>query len=77
MKKTQSAKTGKAQNYGGVIKKYRRYLPVTNLTPIISLNEGNTPLVYAGHLSRLIGKSCVGSPQPDVSIQKPVETSRW
>ncbi|MHB8155745.1 MAG: threonine synthase, partial [Candidatus Omnitrophota bacterium] len=26
-------------------------------TPIITLNEGNTPLIYAGYLSRLVGKN--------------------
>jgi len=47
---------GKSQNYSGVIEKYRKYLPVTDKTPIITLNEGNTPLIYACHLSRLMGK---------------------
>jgi len=42
------------ESYGGIIKKYRKYLPVTKKTPVISLNEGNTPLIYACHLSRLM-----------------------
>lgn len=41
----------------GVIDKYRRYLPVTDKTPIITLNEGNTPLIYAKNLSKVIGGS--------------------
>lgn len=39
----------------GVIKHYREFLPVTDATPIVSLNEGNTPLIYSGHLTKLIG----------------------
>ncbi|MBL7081445.1 MAG: threonine synthase [Candidatus Omnitrophica bacterium] len=41
--------------YHGVIERYKRYLPVTKKTPVISLKEGNTPLIYARHLSKLIG----------------------
>ncbi|MEK6576966.1 MAG: threonine synthase, partial [Nitrospirota bacterium] len=29
----------------GIIREYREFLPVTDKTPIITLNEGNTPLV--------------------------------
>lgn len=43
------------QNYNGVIEKYREYLPVSDKTPIITLNEGDTPLIYAGYLSKLVG----------------------
>ena len=39
-----------------MIDRYRKYLPVTEKTPVITLHEGNTPLIYAGYLSRLIGK---------------------
>ena len=31
----------------GIIERYQEYLPVTDATPIISLNEGNTPLILA------------------------------
>jgi threonine synthase len=31
--------------WGGVIEGYRRYLPVTEATPVVTLLEGNTPLV--------------------------------
>jgi threonine synthase len=44
--------------YAGLIDKYRKYLPVTKKTPVITLNEGNTPLIYACHLSSLVGKNC-------------------
>lgn len=41
----------------GVIQRYRKYLPVTAKTPVITLNEGNTPLLYAAYLSKLAGKN--------------------
>ncbi|MDD5136759.1 MAG: threonine synthase [Candidatus Omnitrophica bacterium] len=40
----------------GIIEKYKKFLPVSGKTPIVSLNEGDTPLVYACHISGLIGK---------------------
>lgn len=42
--------------YQGLIDKYRKYLPVTEKTPVITLNEGNTPLIYSAYLSKLLGK---------------------
>lgn len=42
-------------NWQGVIHKYRKFLPVTKKTPIISLNEGNTPLLYSKLLSDIVG----------------------
>jgi len=41
--------------YNGLIDKYRNYLPVTAATPVITLQEGNTPLIYAGYLSKFLG----------------------
>jgi len=41
--------------YRGIIEKYRKYLPVTKKTPIISLLEGNTPLIPSCQLSDLVG----------------------
>ena len=35
----------------GVIERYRRYLPVNDKTPIVTLLEGNTPLVPAPRLA--------------------------
>ena len=46
-----------AQKHMGIIQRYRKFLPVSSRTPLITLNEGNTPLIYAGYLSGLIGKS--------------------
>jgi len=34
----------------GLIHRYRAYLPVSDSTPVVSLCEGNTPLVRAGNL---------------------------
>jgi len=42
--------------YNGVIERYKKYLPVTGATPIITLKEGNTPLICANHISKLMGK---------------------
>jgi threonine synthase len=39
----------------GVISRYRKYLPVTDQTPVISLNEGSTPLIYSPRLSERTG----------------------
>ncbi len=35
----------------GVISRYRQFLPVSDATPIVSLNEGSTPLIYSPKLS--------------------------
>ncbi len=39
----------------GLIHTYREYLPVDDKTPVITLQEGNTPLIYACHLSEILG----------------------
>ena len=41
--------------YKGLIDKYRQYLPVSDSTPIVTLNEGNTPLIKADNLAKKIG----------------------
>ena len=43
------------KRWPGLINAYKQYLPVTNKTPIISLNEGNTPLIHSDSISKLIG----------------------
>ena len=40
----------------GVISRYRQYLPVTEETPVVSLNEGSTTLIYSPKLSKLVGR---------------------
>jgi len=42
--------------YQGVILRYRKYLPVTKNTPVVTLQEGNTPLIYASQISAFLGK---------------------
>ncbi|MBU6467918.1 MAG: threonine synthase [Betaproteobacteria bacterium] len=42
-------------HYQGLIHRYRHRLPVTASTPIVSLNEGNTPLIELHHLPRQWG----------------------
>lgn len=42
-------------NYQGIILKYSKYLPVGEKF-IVSLNEGNTPLLFAPRISKLIGE---------------------
>src|ERR1700737_5614989 len=42
----------------GVIERYRNFLPVSETTPIISLNEGSTPLIPAPRLSSIVGRDC-------------------
>lgn len=39
----------------GLIEKYKKHLPVTDKTPIISLQEGATPLLRAERLSKHLG----------------------
>src|SRR5213592_1159407 len=50
--------TTKSQRSGGVIELYRKFLPVSPSTPIISLGEGNTPLIYSPRLSERVGRGC-------------------
>jgi threonine synthase len=50
--------TTKSQHSGGVIEYYREFLPVSPSTPIISLGEGNTPLIYCPRLSQRVGRGC-------------------
>lgn len=40
--------------YAGVIERYREYLPVSEATPVITLNEGDTPLILAPRLAAWI-----------------------
>ena len=39
----------------GVIEHYRTYLPVSEATPVITLGEGDTPLVVAPRLGEALG----------------------
>jgi len=48
---------GPAGQWRGVIEEYRQYLPVTEQTPVVTLLEGDTPLIP----SRVIGLQLPGS----------------
>lgn len=44
--------------YNGLIDKYREYLPVSDSTELVTLCEGNTPLIKADNLARHLGLDC-------------------
>src|SRR5438067_6414002 len=50
--------TAKSQRSRGVIERYRELLPVSASTPVVSLGEGNTPLIYCSQLSKRVGRGC-------------------
>src|SRR5207237_2949848 len=52
------ATRSKLKRVRGVIEQYREYLPVSESTPIVSLGEGDTPLIYSSRLSKRIGRGC-------------------
>jgi threonine synthase len=41
--------------WSGIISRYKAYLPVTDDTPVITLGEGNTPLIKASNLKENAG----------------------
>jgi threonine synthase len=41
--------------YQGIIHRYKDYLPVTDDTPIVTLKEGNTPLIPLTNLAKHLG----------------------
>src|SRR5882762_2232746 len=43
------------ERWQGVIHRYADFLPVTEATPIVTLNEGNTPLIQAKNFVEAIG----------------------
>jgi threonine synthase len=47
-------RTGTA--WRGLIEEYRRYLPVSDATPVVTLREGNTPLIPVPSIAEEIGK---------------------
>ena len=44
-----------AYQWRGLIEEYRDRLPVTSATPVVTLREGGTPLVYACTISEMTG----------------------
>ena len=55
--------SARAHQWRGVIEEYRQLLPVDEATPVVTLGEGGTPLVYA----------CVLSEQLDAKVWLKVE----
>ena len=45
----------KKSAYNGIINHYREFLPVTKKTPVVTLHEGNTPLILSPDLGDRIG----------------------
>jgi len=43
-------------NWPGLIEAYRRYLPVSASTPVVTLLEGNTPLIPVPSIAQKVGK---------------------
>ena len=50
--------TSNSQWSRGVIELHREFLPVSASTPVVSLGEGNTPLIYCPRLSERVGRGC-------------------
>ena len=46
----------RANNWQGLIEAYRQYLPVTDTTPVVTLLEGNTPLIPIPAIANIIGR---------------------
>jgi len=44
------------QGWNGLIRTYGDYLPVSDHTPIVTLNEGNTPLIPVSSIAARIGR---------------------
>jgi threonine synthase len=48
--------TASVQHWPGLIEAYRRYLPVSEHTPIVTLHEGHTPLIPVPSIAGRIGR---------------------
>jgi threonine synthase len=51
-----ATRTESTQGWPGLIETYRQYLPVTDRTPVVTLLEGNTPLIPAPAIAAHIGR---------------------
>src|SRR5580693_10255377 len=54
---TSSAIGARLTRWPGLIEHYRRFLPVTAKTPVVTLNEGNTPLIESTALAERLGSN--------------------
>src|SRR5215510_5186505 len=50
--------TTKSWRSRGVIERYHEFLPVSPAMPVISLGEGDTPLIYSPRLSKRVDRCC-------------------
>src|SRR5713226_6797793 len=57
-KMAMNATISRLKQGGGVIDRYREYLPISDSTPVVSLGEGNSPLVCSAKLSARVGRGC-------------------
>ena len=57
-KKPQEA--GRLTRWPGLIEHYRRFLPIDDNTPVVTLNEGNTPLIESPQIAERLG--------PDIKV---------
>ncbi|HEY9817185.1 MAG TPA: pyridoxal-phosphate dependent enzyme, partial [Candidatus Obscuribacterales bacterium] len=46
-----------SRSWPGLIEAYRPFLPVTEKTPVVTLLEGNTPLIPAPAIAAQVGRS--------------------
>jgi len=51
------AQGARLTRWPGLIEHYRRFLPVTDKTPVVTLNEGNTPLIESPALADRVGQN--------------------
>src|SRR5262249_30942430 len=49
--------TQRRTSKSGVIERYREFLPVTGATPVVSLGEGNTPVLFCLRLGKRVGRA--------------------
>jgi threonine synthase len=52
---TTASPISQSDRWQGVIHRYGAHLPITDATPVITLNEGNTPLIRAPNFVEAIG----------------------
>src|ERR1700730_9743486 len=54
---TANVQPARLTRWPGLIEHYRRSLPVTDKTPSVTLNEGNTPLIESAELATRVGQN--------------------
>jgi len=54
---TENPAGARLTRWPGLIEHYRRFLPVTDQTPVVTLNEGNTPLIESPALADRVGRN--------------------